>query len=408
MRKLLIGAGCIALSLIAACGGGGGGGGSPASSPAAPTPSPSNTIAAPADNVQPVSVEFGTNAVNNILFTTITICSPGSSANCQTIDHVAVDTASTGLRIVSSALAASLSLIQQTDSNGNAILECAQFATGVSWGPVKIADVKIAGKQALSVPIQIVGDPAFPTIPAPCSSLGATQTLFANGLLGIGMFLQDCGGGCARSTSPGFYYACPTPLACQGALMPLGNQVQNPVAMFATDNNGVIIELPPIPATGAATVSGSLVFGIGTRANNALGSAVVFPVDPARGTFTTVYKSQQLRESFLDSGSNAFFFPDATIPLCPSGDFYCPGSTLNLSATIQATNGTAADINFDVGNAISLLQNNPNAAAFNSLAGPIGLPNSFDWGLPFYFGRNVYSAFSGRTAAGIPGPYIAF
>jgi hypothetical protein len=189
----------------------------------------------------------------------------------------------------------------------------------------------------------------------------------------------------------------------------LAQQVQNPAAMFATDNNGVIVQLPAISAAGAATVSGSLVFGIGTRANNGLGTATIFPLSPVTGTLTTVYANQALNRSFLDSGSNALFFNDAGILLCPTNDgFYCPASTLNLAATIEGTNGTAVTVNFEVANTTALLQNNPAATAFNNLGGPFGPSNSFDWGLPFFFGRNVFTAFTGATTPAGAGPYIAF
>jgi hypothetical protein len=65
-------------------------------------------------------------------------------------------------------------------------------------------------------------------------------------------------------------------------------------------------------------------------------------------------------------------------------------------------------VNFSVGNADSLFANNPNNAAFNNLAGPNSDPNSFDVGLPFFFGRAVYTAIEGQnTTAGI-GPYFAY
>ena len=49
----------------------------------------------------------------------------------------------------------------------------------------------------------------------------------------------------------------------------LAQQVQNPATLFAADNNGVIVELPAVSVP-ETSVSGSLVFGIGTQANNGL------------------------------------------------------------------------------------------------------------------------------------------
>ena len=48
--------------------------------------------------------------------------------------------------------------------------------------------------------------------------------------------------------------------------------------MFATDNNGVLIQLQlRFLMEVRPTVSGSLVFGIGTETNNGLGGAVIYP-----------------------------------------------------------------------------------------------------------------------------------
>ena len=134
--------------------------------------------------------------------------------NCQTIDHIQVDTGSSGLRLLSSVLSPALSLPQQVDANGNPLVECVQFVDGFSWGPVKQADMHVAGEQAKSLPVQIIGDPAFPMIPASCSSSGPPEntvpTFGANGLLGVGLTLQDCGSACAQAAIPGLYYSCPT------------------------------------------------------------------------------------------------------------------------------------------------------------------------------------------------------
>jgi hypothetical protein len=398
---------------LAACGGGGGGSIPTATSTPPGSSGNSSSIAAPADNVQPISVEPGPGNALNLLFTSVTVCAPNSS-NCQVIDHVVVDTASTGLRIVASVLSPSLSLVAQKDSSNNTVVECAQFAGGYSWGPVSVADVKIAGEQASSIPIQVIGDPTFAAVvPTACSSTGpahnSVPTLLANGILGVGIFRQDCGSTCVSNASAGFYYACPAGGgACQGITQTLDRQVQNPAALFANDNNGVIVQLPAIPATGAATVTGALVFGIGTRANNGLGNGTIFPLNPIFGTFVTTYKGVQFDRSFVDSGSNGLFFSDSAIPRCPTSTaFYCPSETLNLSATIQGTNGTTASIDFAIANTNALLQNNPSSRAFNNIGGP-GLARAFDWGLPFYFGRNVYTAFAGASTPQGTGPYIAF
>jgi len=202
--------------------------------------------------------------------------------------------------------------------------------------------------------------------------------------------------------------------------MPLAMQVTNPVTAFATDNNGVIIQLPVLTST-AATVSGSLIFGIGTQGNNGLGSAKVIMLDSV-GALTTAYKTQSLDQSFIDSGSNAYYFPDGSIALCAQGThapgFFCPAQTLNLSATITGTNNVSSPVNFTVANADSLFSTNSTVAAAVTLAAPSNSVSAdgstfdgtktFDWGLPFYFGRNVATAIENKNTSAGMGPYFAF
>ncbi len=220
--------------------------------------------------------------------------------------------------------------------------------------------------EAGSVPIQVIGAPGFSTIPTSCTSTGPSEdtldTLGANGVLGIGLFRQDCGPACAvgGASNPGLYFAC-SPSVCQPFAQGLTQQLQNPVWLFSQDNNGVIVELPTISPMGAATVSGSLVFGIGTQSNNAPGSAALFTVD-GQGTFTTIYQGQSYGGSFLDTGSNAVYFLDSRtsgLALCPdTADFYCPTSPQSLTATHRGVNGTTANVTFGVAkNADTLLGN---------------------------------------------------
>jgi Protein of unknown function (DUF3443)/Immunoglobulin I-set domain len=364
------------------------------------------------NNVQPITAGGGPALVVNGVFTSVTVCSPGTT-NCATIGGVLVDTGSTGLRILSSALPSGFSLPKQTTS-GNPVAECFEFVSSETWGPVEMADMEIAGEKASSFPIQIIGDPQFSTIPTGCSDNGPTNQdladLGANGILGIGNFIQDCGPACASSGSnPGLYYSCPSS-GCVPIVQPLASQLQNPVSLFATDNNGLIIELPSVTAAGAVSVEGSLIFGIGTQSNNGLGSATVLTLND-EGDFTTTFKSQSFAASFVDSGSNGFFFLNAAetgLTTCAdlSNNWYCPSMTTNFSATNQGQNGATTTVNFSVANADALLADtNPNFV-FNNLAGPN--PGTFDWGLPFFFGRNVFIAFQGRSTPGGNGPYTAY
>ncbi|HMC70412.1 MAG TPA: DUF3443 domain-containing protein, partial [Mycobacteriales bacterium] len=376
------------------------------------TTTPSTGTPASTLNMQSVVVNSGpNNDYANGLFTSVTVCVPGTSS-CQLISGILVDTGSTGLRVLSSALN-NLNLPQQTATSGP-VVECAQFQDGFTWGPVQTADVKLAGETASSVPIQVIGSPSFSTIPSGCANSGGTAedslgTLSANGILGVGLFREDCGPPCASSGSsnPGFYYSCPSS-GCIVIAQPSAKQLQNPVSMFATDNNGVVIQLPSVAPGGAATLTGSMTFGIGTQSDNALGSAKVYTTD-GTGSFTTVFNGQSLASSFIDSGSNGFFFVDAAssgLPVClDTSDFYCPAPRQSFSATTRGANGTTSTVSFSIDNADTLLR----ARQF-SVFGELGGPNAgaFDWGLPFFYGRTVFTAIDGQSTPGGTGPYWAY
>jgi hypothetical protein len=399
--------GCFGLALCvsaASCGGGGdtissgsGGGG-----------------VAAANNVVNVAVTGGPTDTNsiNVLYTTVTLCLPGTST-CQTIDNIQVDTGSYGLRILAPVLTLTFPVLAL--SNGSPLVECTSFVDGYSWGPVTIADVQISGESASSVPVQIIGDSRYPTVPTDCvnstmpNAEDTVASFGANGLLGIGPFAQDCGDGCVSGIPAPIYYSCPTESTCSGTTVPLAQQVTNPVTLFATDNNGSIITLPSVATAGAATVSGSLIFGIDTESNNASGSETVVPV-AASGYLTSIFNGSTLDESFIDSGSNAYFFSDSSLSTnsaCQEqgfSGFYCPTSTTSLSGEMQLASGTST-VDFEIGNAEQISES---FAAFPGLGGTNPTPNSFDWGLPFFYGRRVAIAIQGATTSAGTGPYIAY
>src|SRR5580658_8491677 len=101
--------------LLSACGGGGGGGGSsatvtsPITPPVTPPPAAAANVATITVDAGPAALNTGPNAFisDNTAFVSVTLCAPGTT-NCQTIDHVLLDTGSVGLRIFQSVLSASL------------------------------------------------------------------------------------------------------------------------------------------------------------------------------------------------------------------------------------------------------------------------------------------------------------
>jgi Protein of unknown function (DUF3443) len=397
MKRLLLLAFVAAATAAPTCGSGSSSNGS----------SGSGSSAAPPTNFQSIIVNAGpANNYFNGAFTSVVICVPGSSS-CQTIDGILVDTGSTGLRVLGSAV--TLNLPQQTDASGAPIAECFSFLDGFTWGPVQSADIKMGGEQASNAAVQIIG--ATPAVPQACANSGTAEntldTLGANGVLGVGLFREDCGPACVASGSsnPGVYYACPA-AGCRIVAQSLARQLQNPVSLFTTDNNGVLLQFPSVAAGGAATVTGTMIFGIGTQSDNALGAAKVLTVD-ASGNLSTLYAGQTYGGSYIDSGTNGTFFLDTKttgLPLCrTSTDFYCPPTLQTQSATIRGINGASSAVTFNVGNVDAL---NSRFNAFNEVTGPN--PGGFAWGLPFFFGRTVFTAIEGTSTPGGAGPYFAF
>jgi hypothetical protein len=414
-----------ALAACVATGCGGGGGGSTVSGGSgggnSPPPLASNQLSVVIDDgpVDTASSSSSTIGTINTPFVTVTLCAHGTS-NCQTIDHISVDTGSNGLRVVSSVLSSSLAsaLTPVTDTQSHPLAECLPFADGYSWGSVKLADAKLGGEEVDGLSIQIIGDPALPTVPAACSQGGATEedtvtTFGANGILGIGAFKQDCGTACVnQTTTPQLYYGCPTASTCTATTVALASQVWNPVALLPVDNNGTILELDSVASGNAATSGGLLIFGIDTQSNNALGTATVLTLDPTTGNLTVAFNGQNLSQSFIDSGSNAYFFNDSNLAACTSSGekgFYCPPSSQALSATITSHTSIMSTVNFSIGDADTLFRSNNGAnSVFSTLGGTNSVPQSFDFGLPFFLGRHVYTAVENATTSGGLGPFMAF
>lgn len=405
------------LGVAAGCGSGSSGGSTPVG---VPTGGSGNTLSVAVDGGPIAGVNY-----QDAAFASAKICVP-SSSTCVTVDHLLVDTGSVGVRVLSSALG-TLALPVETDGSGNNVNDCVQFAdTSYIWGQVESADVTLGGEVASDIPIHVIADPTGFSIPSTCNTGGpdedqlgsATTTgLGANGILGIGSEPVDClacDPNFSSTPIEGTYYLC-SASACSSTLLPEANQVVHPAAAFPVDNNGTVFELPAPTSTNQTTLTGSVIFGIGTQSNNGLGSATVFTLGTNStdfDEFTTVFPAsggQTLTSSFIDSGSNGIFFPDsaANVPViqCTDNVFYCPASTQALSAQNLGANGASGTVSFSVDNADTLFSADSSDAVMQNLAGPNGTGTcsgtvgqcTFDWGLPFFFGRNVYTSIDGQA-----------
>lgn len=364
--------------------------------------------------------------VANLPYVTVTVCEPGSTTACVTVDHVFLDTGSIGLRILRSALAP-LALPKRL-VGGRTTVECFPFVVGAVWGPVASADVHIAGESAAAIPVQIIDDadsPAFPPT-SDCQAaaggelLRSVTTLQANGVLGVGMLGYDCGLVCDRGDYAGgyvLYYTCDGS-DCRPAAVPADEQLRNPVTAFETNNNGTLIVMPAVPDSGASVARGRLVFGIGTQTNNQL-SAQVTPMfvqtDPSRDDY--LYLSAEsggtrYPYSYVDSGSNGLFFDNAALSTRCAGSgggasWYCPPATTPVQASVSDAYGTSVSLELSIASA-DLLFSTSNTA-FSNLGGAVGSanPGAFVFGMPLFFGRTVYTAIWGQALA-VDGPWYAF
>ena len=412
--------------------GGGTSGGSGATSVALDVPSGPNTTEIVVDTGPASGFSLG---AANVPYVTVTVCAPGSTTACATIDHVFLDTGSIGLRVLKSALNGvalpTLSVPQDTAhaTPAGPAYECYPFVLGAVWGGLATADVAIAGELAPAIPVQVLDDSAAPAVNPPADCIAAANgqlqdsvgSLQANGILGIGMLAYDCGLPCSTADYAGgytLYYSCSPATGCVQAAIPFALQLQNPIVHFAVNNNGSVVHLPALPDLGAGVAKGRLVFGIGTQTNNQIpptATMMLVDADPASPNYLYLATSAggaSYPQSYVDSGSNAFFFDDTSISrVCQSSTgttsgWYCPATLMHRAATVTDVHGTSALVSFDVANADALFSTS--SVAFANLAGSTGGGSaSFTWGLPFFYGRAVFTSIWGQTLSP-NGPWNAF
>jgi hypothetical protein len=411
-KKLAI---LILFALIAGCGSGGsttysGKGGSGSVGGSGGSGGGSGVVSSPTitgSNVLPITVNGSlclSSSYLNEPCVSVTICNPNAPTSCQTINGILLDTGSYGLRIFNQALTISL---KQVASGTGSLAECAFFGSGAYWGPVQMADVYLGGEPKVSVPIQIFNS-SYATVPGACSSLlspyQSPSTAYFNGILGVGVLVYDSQA----------YFSC-TGSSCTATTAALTDQVQNPVVSLPTDSNGLMVQLPSITSGGATAANGNLVLGIGTQTNNVPSGVTAYPANLSAEFITTVTgTTHAYRSSFIDSGSNGLFFNPISasqaslLPTsCTSTGWFCPSTIQNLSATNTGSTGSPSDlVSFQIAN---ITQLNAGNNAFNDIGATIVPPaDTFDWGLPFFYGKNVWIGIEGQTSTLGIGPYWAY
>ena len=352
----------------------------------------------------------------------VTICSPSDPTNCQTIDNILVDTGSYGLRIFSSLVTVPLTPIT---SNGTNLAECVTYGDNSSqWGQIQYAYVQLGSEPKVAVPIMTINS-NYATPPAACSaaeSYPSTDPASSgfNGILGVGLFSQDCGALCSQNANVGAYYTCSGSDCSCGATVSLAAQVTNPVSALPIDNNGVILKFGSVPASGAVSLNGSMYLGIDTQANNSSTGVTKYTAD-INGEFTTQFSaaSASYIPSFIDSGSNSYIMPSPAASYgltdCSVGHgsnwagAFCAATPVSFTAITRSADLSAStSINFTIGDYYGFSNNGNGYKVFGEVAVSSGTNKLFDWGLPFFFGRNVYVGIEGKTSMLGAGPYWAY
>ncbi len=331
----------------------------------------------------------------NMPYVTLSVCD--AAGHCDQVDHVLLDTGSTGLRIFAADLPG-LSLPTVSTTAGAPAGECASFLSGYMWGPVRQATVEIGGETA-QVPIQVVADGSFAPVPKSCSSTNlqgytsenGTGGLGAKGILGVDVFPTD-----GQS-----YYGCNGSSCTSGFV---SQQVANVVDGFAADNNGIIITMPSVSASGQASAQGTLTFGVDTRSDNQQAGYSLLQEDIS-GSIDVTMNGSSYQRSVVDSGSN-FYFLNMPSGTPTSGGFLDPAQATTyptvLSSNVVATQSLSTSIEIDPYRNVSGDAVDPNTGV------PFNSPGEQILGMPYFYGRSIAWTYMGKQSLEGSGPLIAF
>ena len=254
-------------------------------------------------------------------FGAIKVCVPGSTTKCQIISGLLIDTGSFGLRIFSQALSVHLPVQTSGADRSPSARSSARSRSGTGRDGRRddgrrADDSEPAGANHQSELPRRRSPPRKlqPDRPAVCTEPAAVE-------------LQRHprrGAAAVRRRAATIYYTC-SATNCAPTTQPLDLQVQNPVALLPVDNNGVLLKFPLPPTNGASRLTGQLIFGVNTQANNMIPDGFKVYTANAQLNFITTFQNVPTA-GFIDSGSNGYFYDNPYLPLCPGSRWYCPAA----------------------------------------------------------------------------------
>lgn len=362
------------------------------------------------DNRLPITVGKGLDASPDALFdiniptVSLVVCLPGNASLCRRIDHILLDTGSSGLRIFRNVLPFDPPPLSW---EGRSVYECLPFGTANLWGQLGAIDVRLGREPFLrSLPVQIMGRNPVRSLqhilPPTCAQKvpDRPEETFAgfNGILGIAPQRYDFG----------FDYLCEKS-HCSLWAPSVPFQVPNPVMLLPEDNNGVVLSFPRTPSNGNGPISGELRFGIWTQADNRIPSASTTYFLDGTGSLRALSGLSRIPVR-IDSGTNFSLMPSSywRFPSCPQpiSSFACPPEPTVFPLLIQGDSGPSMGlVALSVRDARVILEKNSSVLPGILYKGKDSPFPMIELGLPFFLGRTIYVQYSdGLRKAGISLP----
>lgn len=394
-----------------------------------------------ANNIIPLCVGADRVSVSaNIPQISLTICVPGTST-CQTIDHILVDTGSTGLFLFSKQTQGVLDLAatplpQAKDSNGNLLYDCMAYGGNSNAGGTYIADVYLNGSHYATQ--QTIG--VFGTVENQASQLcsfnkNANQTindyvlsnpqtqqvgLGFNGILGVGALKPSIDDSSTLSCNSQFQ--C-TPFNWYNGTNLHG--YSNILAQLNNDSNGfgLSIPSPSINVNGGfngQALQGQLILGINTQTDNQVSVAqkIMTLIQPSSLTvipsgFLNASLEQSTAQVLVDSGTNgilisstfaSYFAGLGITPTQPSNAISAlqvasstQQQTFSLTLTDAAQNTSTQSLSLTTNTVINPLWQSGVIPDFGFFFTNSNTAQNIILGIPFFMGKTIWFLEAGGT-----------